>query len=112
MRLARVISNLLSNAARFTAGSGEIKVTLSQETRDGRRWAVVSVADDGVGIPADDVPHVFDRFYRATNVTGKIAGTGLGLASAKQIVEQHGGAIGIASQVNIGTTVTVTLPMD
>ena len=111
MRLTRVVSNLLSNAVRFTPASGEVKLSLVQAIREGQQWAVLTVADNGVGIPADELPHIFDRFYRASNVTGKIAGTGLGLASAKQIIDQHGGSIEATSSVGAGTTLTVLLPL-
>jgi signal transduction histidine kinase len=106
MRLARVVSNLLSNAVRFTPASGEVTIALETITNA----VTLSVADNGAGIPEVELPHVFERFYRASNVT-TIPGTGLGLASARQIVEQHGGTIGIASQEGRGTTVTVTLPL-
>ena len=106
MRLARVVSNLLSNAVRFTPASGEITVGVEVTDTDVR----LRVSDNGAGIPADELPHVFERFYRASNVS-KIPGTGLGLASARQIVEQHGGTIDLASQEGVGTTVTVTLPL-
>src|SRR5262249_34505447 len=67
--------------------------------------------DPGIGIPETDLPHVFDRFYRGANVAGRFAGTGLGLAGARQIVEQHGGAISVESREGIGTTFTVRLPL-
>jgi signal transduction histidine kinase len=111
MRLARVVSNLLSNAVRFTPASGEVRISLQQTSRDNEPWAELIVTDDGVGIPAAELPHVFERFYRASNVTGKIAGTGLGLASARQIVEQHGGSIEVTSELGAGTTLTVRLPL-
>jgi signal transduction histidine kinase len=111
MRLTRVISNLLSNAVRFTPASGEITLTVETTTIEGVPHAQISVADNGVGIPADELPHISERFYRASNVTGKIHGTGLGLASARQIVEQHRGFLDISSEVNKGTTVVVILPL-
>ena len=112
MRLTRVVSNLLSNAVRFTASNGEITVSLAVVSQEGRPHAQLTVADNGVGIPAEELTHVFDRFYRASNVAGKIGGTGLGLASTKQIIEQHGGLIDISSEEGAGTTVTATLPLD
>src|SRR5262249_5930145 len=74
-------------------------------------WAYLTVRDDGIGIPAGDLPHVFERFRRAENVTGRIAGTGIGLAAARQIVEQHGGTIAVESVEGFGTTVTIWLPL-
>jgi signal transduction histidine kinase len=111
MRLTRVVSNLLANAVRFTAANGEVAVSVEAATLEGRPGIRLCVADNGVGIPAAELPHVSERFYRASNVAGKIQGTGLGLASSKQIVEQHGGGIEIASVEGLGTTVTVTLPL-
>jgi signal transduction histidine kinase len=96
---------------RFSPATGEIKVSVEKASFDDRPHVQVCVEDNGVGIPAADLPHVFERFYRATNVTGKIHGTGLGLASAKQIVEQHGGFIDISSEADKGTTVMVILPL-
>ena len=69
------------------------------------------VRDHGIGIPAGDLPRIFERFYRGSNVGSRIPGIGIGLGGAKQIVEQHGGAISIDSVEGEGTTVTVSLPM-
>jgi PAS domain S-box-containing protein len=107
-RLERVFANLLSNAVRYSPEGGEVLVTIA---RDGE-WAQLSVRDRGVGIPAADLPHIFERFRRGRNVTGRIAGSGIGLAGAKQLVEQHGGTIAIDSQEGAGTTVTVRLPLE
>ncbi len=73
--------------------------------------AVLAVQDQGIGIPAADLPHVFERFYRARNVSGRTPGTGLGLAGARQIVEQHGGTIAVESREGAGSTVTIRLPL-
>ena len=74
--------------------------------------AVLSIADQGVGIPADDLPHIFERFRRGGNVAGRIAGSGLGLWGSQRIVAQHGGTIAIDSTEGKGTTVTVRLPLE
>jgi signal transduction histidine kinase len=74
-------------------------------------WAVIRVRDCGLGIPAADLPHVFERYHRASNVAGQIGGTGLGLTGARHIVEQHGGTISLESEEGRGTTVTVRLPL-
>jgi signal transduction histidine kinase len=71
---------------------------------------VLTVRDRGIGIPGQDQQRVFERFQRGTNVEGRIAGTGIGLAGARQIVEQHGGAITVKSQVGKGSTFKVRFP--
>jgi signal transduction histidine kinase len=101
-----VLGNLLSNAIKYSPAGGDVVVTLDREGEA----AVLSVRDEGIGIPAADVPRLFERFQRAGNVSD-IAGTGLGLATARQIVEQHGGTIGVSSIHGAGTTVTVRLPL-
>jgi signal transduction histidine kinase len=73
--------------------------------------AVVSVMDWGLGIPEPDLPHVFERFRRASNVGGKIAGSGLGLAGARDIIELHGGMITVTSDEGRGSTFEVRLPL-
>jgi signal transduction histidine kinase len=107
-RLARVVDNLLSNAVKYSPRGGEIVVTIA---RADERAALLTVRDPGIGIPETDLPHVFDRFYRGANVAGRFAGTGLGLAGARQIVEQHGGSIAVESREGIGSTFTVRLPL-
>ena len=107
-RLERVFANLLSNAVRYSPEGGEVVVSVAREGESAR----LSVQDWGVGIPAADLPYIFERFRRGRNVTGRIAGSGIGLAGAKQIVEQHGGTIRIESKEGAGTTVTVRLPLD
>lgn len=111
-RLERVLTNLIGNAVKYSPRDGAIAVRLTSDTDAAGRWAVLSVADSGMGIPADELPHVFERFYRARNAAGVIKGTGVGLATVRQIVEQHGGSIAIASAEGAGTTVTVRLPLD
>ena len=64
-----------------------------------------------MGIPAADIPHVFELFHRGTNVVGQIEGTGMGLASAHEIVQRHGGVITVESQEDVGTTFTVSVPL-
>jgi signal transduction histidine kinase len=111
-RLERVLDNLLSNAIKYSPDGGTITLTLSG-ARDGEGgWARLTVQDEGIGIPADDLPHIFDRFYRARNVTGKIAGTGIGLAGARMVVEQHGGTLTAARAPGRGSIFTLCLPFD
>ncbi len=106
-RLARVLANLLSNAIKYSPTGGDVLV---QVASDGDS-AVVSVMDWGLGIPEPDLPHVFERFRRASNVGGKIAGSGLGLAGARDIIELHGGMITVTSDEGRGSTFEVRLPL-
>lgn len=112
-RLERVLSNLLGNAIKYSPRGGSIHVGV--ETEDdggGASCAVLRVRDHGEGIPATDLPHIFERFRRGQNVEGRFPGTGIGLAGARQIVELHGGSIAAESQVGEGTTLTVRLPLN
>jgi signal transduction histidine kinase len=111
-RLTRVLENLVANAIKYSpAGSGVVVQIDRKEAPDGP-VAVLSIADQGVGIPADDLPHIFERFRRGGNVAGRIAGSGLGLWGSQRIVAQHGGMIAIDSTEGQGTTVTVRLPLN
>jgi signal transduction histidine kinase len=106
-RLERVVANLLANAIKYSPGGGEIALRIAGEAD----WAVLSVRDWGIGVPAADLERVFERHYRAANVAGRFPGQGLGLASARQIVEQHGGTIAVESREGEGSTFTVRLPL-
>lgn len=110
-RVERVLTNLLSNAIKYSPDGGTVTVTIRSETGEAGPVALISVHDEGIGIPLSDLPHVFERFHRASNV-GTIAGTGIGLAGAKQIVDQHSGVISVGSHPGEGTTFTVRLPLD
>ncbi|MGE3269487.1 MAG: ATP-binding protein [Chloroflexota bacterium] len=110
-RIERVVLNLLTNAVKYTPDGGDVVVTVSREDGPTGSSAIVSVEDDGIGIPQEDLPRIFERFYRASNVSDNIRGTGLGLAGALQIVRQHGGTIEADSTPGTGTTVTVRLPI-
>jgi two-component system, OmpR family, sensor kinase len=106
-RLGQVVTNLLTNAIFYNKDQGEIRVT----TRIEQNATVLTVADTGQGISAEDLPHVFERFYRADKSRARASGrSGLGLAICKAIVEAHGGTIEVASQPGVGTTFTVRLP--
>jgi signal transduction histidine kinase len=110
VRVSRVIDNLLSNAVKYSPQGGQITVTVLEETSaDGASCATVRVNDHGVGIPADDLQNVFERFFRARNV-GRIAGSGIGLAGARATVEQHGGTLEAESHEGAGSTFILRLP--
>jgi signal transduction histidine kinase len=110
-RLDRVLANLLSNAIKYSPAGGDISVRLARDRAPGDGWALLTVQDEGLGIPAADLPHVFERFHRGGNVAGQIRGSGIGLAGVCQIVEQHGGTIGVQSEEGQGATFTVRLPL-
>ncbi|MET4145351.1 ATP-binding protein [Arthrobacter sp. UYCo732] len=114
VQLQQVFTNLVSNAIKFTPGGGRIDVASVLDTEtDGTRWANVSVSDTGMGISEDEIAHIFTRFYRASNaMSGAVPGTGLGLAITQDIVDRHCGRIEVASELGLGTTVTVKLPLD
>jgi signal transduction histidine kinase len=106
-RINEVLGNLLSNAFKFTDRGGKVSLTVLSE--DGR--VRITVADTGAGIPPQQLPHIFDKFFQADNqASAATKGTGLGLAIAKEIVEAHGGQITVDSKVSVGTTFVVTLP--
>jgi PAS domain S-box-containing protein len=104
--LRRAISNLLSNAIKYSPEGGEVGLKLKIRND----LATITIEDHGIGIPPEDLPRLFDAFHRAENV-GTLPGTGLGLAIARQAIELHGGTIGVASKVGVGTTFTITLPL-
>jgi PAS domain S-box-containing protein len=110
-RLERVVRNMLDNAIKYSPVGGEIVVRAWREEDEEGNWAVVSIEDHGLGIPAADLPYVFDRFRRGGNVQRHIAGSGIGLTGAKQIVAQHGGAITVQSAEGEGSTFTLRLPL-
>ena len=107
-RYAQVITNLLMNAIRYNVPGGTVRVT----TRVEDEWALVSFTDTGIGIPADQLPHIFDRFYQVDKARSRAEGScGLGLSICKTIVEAHGGTITATSLLNVGTTIEVRLPL-
>jgi PAS domain S-box-containing protein len=103
--LRHIFGNLLSNAIKYSPAGGQVHFRVRREGGD----TVFEVADQGIGIPADEIPHLFESFHRASNV-GAIQGTGLGLAIVKNAVERHGGRIDVESRQGEGTTFTVRLP--
>ena len=108
-KLGQVIYNLTENAIKYTPDGGRIAVTLIQRGK----LAVLSVQDNGVGIPKEDIAHIFDRFYRVDKARSREAGgSGLGLSIVRQLVELHGGRVTVESEFGHGSTFTVELPMD
>jgi two-component system OmpR family sensor kinase len=108
-RVGELVTNLLSNALQFNKDSGEIRV----ETHEQDSFAVLTVADTGQGIAAADLPHVFERFFRADKSRSRTSGhSGLGLAICRAIVDAHSGSITVSSELNVGTCFTVRLPID
>lgn len=110
IRLERVLGNLLSNAIKYSPEGGEIAVEVGREEGEETPWAILAVRDQGIGIPESERPQIFERFYRASNARGRVVGTGLGLAGVRQIIEQHGGSISVASREGHGSVFTVRLP--
>jgi signal transduction histidine kinase len=107
LRLEQVLQNLLGNAIKYSPDGGPISVTLAA----GAATVQLTVRDTGIGIPAQDVPHIFQRFYRAGNVSADtITGVGIGLFVVQEIVTLHGGTVTVTSEEGEGSSFTVTLP--
>ncbi len=111
MRLERALDNLVGNAIKFSPTGGNITLTVGREAGADPEVAVLQVRDEGIGIPARDLPHVFECFRRAKNATNTIPGTGVGLAVVRDVIEQHGGTIEAASKLGRGATFTLRLPL-
>jgi len=106
--LRQAFSNILSNAVKFSSGGGKVEIRLNKEERS----VLIAVCDEGIGIPSEDLPRIFDRFYRSPHaLQAAVAGTGLGLHTTKVIVESHRGEIWLDSEKGKGTTVYVRLPL-
>ncbi|MDH8677704.1 ATP-binding protein [Fusibacter bizertensis] len=111
-KLKQAFRIFIDNSIKYTPDSGEIKITL----RRSEKHSIIVLSDNGIGISKEDLPNIFDRFYRADKSRTKMrenqhGGTGLGLSIAKIIIEQHGGTIHVASELNEGTTFTIFLPI-
>jgi signal transduction histidine kinase len=106
--LGRIFINLIGNAIKYTPAGGHVRVSLEPAERE----ATIAVSDNGMGIAPDDLPHLFEEFYRGANVKeAGIPGTGLGLVIVKDLVERYGGRLSVKSQIGEGSTFTVTLPL-
>jgi signal transduction histidine kinase len=107
-RLSVLLMNLIGNAIKYTPENGTVQVTLTAS----EQRVAVSVRDTGIGIAPEDQPHVFEKFYRASNdKVQAVAGTGLGLAIAREVARLHGGDIHLQSEPGQGSTFTVELPV-
>ena len=109
-RIERSVDNLVSNAVKYSPNGGRITATVSEERTGDDRTAVVTVADQGLGIPVEEREAIFERFRRGSNVAD-VAGSGVGLWSVRRIVEQHGGNLGVQSRIGQGSSVTMRLPL-
>jgi PAS domain S-box-containing protein len=108
--LRRIVANLLMNAIKYAPDGGTITISVGEEEVEGRPWAVLTVRDRGLGIPPEDIPHIFDWGSRATNVPRGTEGQGIGLSSARKSAELHGGTITVESEIGTGSTFTIRLP--
>lgn len=111
-RISQVLNNLFVNAIRYSSVQGWVRADTSLQQKEGRQWICISIQDNGCGISAEDIPYVFDHFYRGEKSRDrKSGGSGIGLAIVKQLVELHGGKVLIESQLNVGSTFQVWLPV-
>src|SRR6202035_2680513 len=109
LRLEQALLNLLANAIKFNRPGGEVRVSVESQ-KDGR--IAILVSDSGVGIPSQDLPRIFERFYRVDKARSRqVGGTGLGLSIVKHIVERMNGHISATSQLGKGSVFTITLPL-
>ncbi len=111
-KLKQALRIFVDNSIKYTPDEGEIRISL----RKSEKHAIITLSDNGIGISKEDLPNIFDRFYRADKSRTKMrenqhGGTGLGLSIARIIIEQHGGRIHVDSELNIGTTFTLFLPL-
>lgn len=105
--LEQILLNIIGNAIKYTPEHGEVSVSISAETSR----VVLTIKDTGIGIPKDDLNHVFERFYRVDKArTRQMGGTGLGLSIAEQIAKAHDSTIELFSELHVGTTVTISMP--
>jgi signal transduction histidine kinase len=108
-RIESAVGNLISNAIKYSPEGGAIEVVIDAD--EDRQMGILTVRDGGLGIPALDLPHVFDRFYRAGNVGEVIVGTGMGLAGVRHAIEAHGGQVGVESAEGVGSAFILELPL-
>jgi len=107
IRLRQVLDNIVGNAIKYSQANGEIHISIHSEGNQ----IILQVTDQGIGIPPADQPHIFDKFYRGTNIEANTEGSGLGLAIVKTIVENHQGRIWVESTLGKGSTFFIVLPV-
>ena len=106
-KISQVIVNLLSNALKYSPAGKTVQIIVAHD----KNWTVLKIKDTGIGISSEDLPHIFERFYRADKSRNRESGgSGVGLAIVKAIVDAHGGKISVSSVMNEGTEFTVSLP--
>lgn len=110
-KLRMVVNNLLSNAFKFSEQGDTVSLELTTGTYEGRKSAVIKVSDTGIGIPADKLPHIFERFYQADQSNHSGAGSGIGLHLVNEYVKMHSGSITVKSEEGAGTEFTVNIPL-
>ena len=107
IRLRQVLDNVVGNAIKYSNAGGEIYISIHAEGNQ----VILQVTDQGPGIPPADQPHIFDKFYRGTNIGSDVEGSGLGLAIVKNIVENHQGRIWVESTLGKGSSFFIVLPV-
>ncbi|MEA3342405.1 MAG: GAF domain-containing protein [Chloroflexota bacterium] len=111
-RIMQALINLVGNGIRYTPEGGKVTVSTGKQETKGRAWATVTVADTGMGIPDEELPRIFERFFRGKEPRDmQLSGTGLGLSIAQEIVELHGGQVTVESEKDVGSVFTVWLPL-
>jgi PAS domain S-box-containing protein len=108
IRLRQIFDNVIGNAIKYSYANGEVQISIHAEENQ----VILQVTDHGPGIPAGDQPRIFDKFYRASNITSEVEGSGLGLAIVKNIVENHQGRIWVESAVGKGSSFFIVLPVN
>jgi signal transduction histidine kinase len=110
--ISQVVANLMTNAVNYTAPGGRITVRTDTIADGEKKWARLAVVDTGLGIPENELPRLFERFFRGSASRARgVSGTGLGLAICKEILDRHGGRITATSQAGKGSAFTIWLPV-
>lgn len=111
-KMRKVINNLLSNAFKFTSEGSQIDIMVSKGEENGKGYAILQVSDTGFGIPADKLPHIFERFYQSDHIQSNNTGSGIGLHIVKEYVELHNGKLKVESTLHKGSVFTIYIPVD